>query len=110
MLISVELTCPFSAHEVGTDQYSAVAGEDQPLASISEIVMIKSIQQKLEFEHCTHPIWRDPRGVGKIAVAGFGLGIGLGLHLAVLILWMIMPLPVWLVSGLTWLLANMRWR
>lgn len=60
--------------------------------------MIASIQKSLNFEGCANPIWKDSKGIGKIATAGFVLGVLFGLHLAVVLCWVVYPVPLWLVS------------
>ena len=74
------------------------------VASPSSSSVLDAIQRRLNFDWegaRRHPQFRDSRGLGRVAVAGFALGMLFGVHLTLL-------LYTLLASGLaarTWLVG-----
>ena len=62
------------------------------------MALLKSLQAALNFQGCTNPAFKDPQGIGRIALAGFLLGVTLGLHLAIVLCALFFPTRIWLVS------------
>lgn len=70
--------------------------------------LLDSVQRRLDFDWPAaraHPQFRDSRGLGRVALAGFGLGCVFGVH-AALLLYTLLTTGVGDGGGRTWLV---RW-
>jgi len=68
-------------------------------------LFLDAIQRRLDFDWAAarrHPQFRDPRGLGRVAVAGFALGALGGVHATLLVYTLVTPG----LAARTWLVCR----